>query len=86
MSIYNAFWLCVCVCVCVCRTVWLGDMLLDERLVVSYNVYKADIETGVKARGFDSCGRWYMDTCSERVETQRLALCRNVRKCEVYAL
>jgi len=48
---------CVCVCVCVCRTVWLGDMLLDERLVVSYNFYKADIETGVKARGFDSCER-----------------------------
>ena len=50
---------CVClyVCVCVCVTVWLGDMLLDEQLVVSYNFYKADLETGVKARGFDSCVR-----------------------------
>ena len=30
---------------CVCRTVWLGaDKSLDERLVMSHNFYKADLE------------------------------------------
>ena len=38
---------------------WLCDRLLYERLVVSHNFYKADLETGDKARG-------YTDTCSER--------------------
>jgi len=42
---------------CVCRTVWLGDKLLDERLVMSHNFYKADLETGCKARGHDASGR-----------------------------